>query len=259
MNAADRIERAAQLLVGLRQPGARPVSLPPELHPADASEAYAIQARVLASLGESIGGWKVSMDAAGGGSYAPVLRSVLFPSPARAGSVIADGLGLEPEVAFRIGRDLGPLPGGRAYGPADLPEAIATVHAAIEILVSRYQSHAGADPIDRLADFISNAGLIYGPGCTSWQALDFTGLPLRMTIIGIDGQPPVQVSGGGHPQGDPRLPLLWLINDAARRGEPLRAGTLVTTGSYAGLRAATPGSQVRVGFGGLAPVELEVT
>jgi 2-keto-4-pentenoate hydratase len=40
---------------------------------------------------------------------------------------------------------------------------------------------------------------------------------------------------GKHPDGHPLRPLYWLINYLAERGEPLRAGQIVTTGSYAGV------------------------
>ncbi len=40
---------------------------------------------------------------------------------------------------------------------------------------------------------------------------------------------------GKHPDGHPLLPLYWLANYLASHGAPLRAGQIVTTGSYAGV------------------------
>ena len=40
---------------------------------------------------------------------------------------------------------------------------------------------------------------------------------------------------GKHPDGHPLRPLYWLANYLAQRGDPLRAGMIVTTGSYCGV------------------------
>jgi len=39
---------------------------------------------------------------------------------------------------------------------------------------------------------------------------------------------------GKHPDGHPLRPLYWLANYLAKDGTPLRAGMIVTTGSYCG-------------------------
>jgi 2-keto-4-pentenoate hydratase len=38
-----------------------------------------------------------------------------------------------------------------------------------------------------------------------------------------------------HPNGDPLKPLHWLANFLSNRGETLRGGIVITTGSYAGI------------------------
>ena len=71
--------------------------------------------------------------------------------------------------------------------------------------------------------------------------------------------PSTYQSRGGHPLNDPLAPLLWLVNDRARCGEGLRAGDVITTGSYAGLHYAMQGATVTVEFNGLGIVHLEVS
>jgi 2-keto-4-pentenoate hydratase len=256
--APARIQRAAALLLRLRSPGPRPRSLPPELAPASEQEAYDIQQALALRLEASIGGWKVSMSSMDQGSCAPIFAADLHRTPARVGSLIADSLGIEPEVAFRLRRDLPSRPQGAAYSREDLIAAIDSAHAAIEIVVSRFESHEGAAPLDRLADNISNAGLVLGPACRDWQRLDLRNLPLRLRIRRPQGASTDYTALGGHPQGDPLTPLLWLLNDLARRGGGARAGEYITTGSYAGLHQAPRGAQVLVEFDGLGALSLEV-
>jgi 2-keto-4-pentenoate hydratase len=258
LTASDRIERAAQLLSELRAAGPRPRSLPAALAPVSEHEAYQIQQRLAARLGWRIGGWKASMSSLEQGTSAPVFAADLHRTPARVGSQIATGLGIEPEVAFSLRRDLAPRPDGPAYSREEILSAIDGAHAAIEIVVSRYQSHEGAEPLDRLADNISNAGLVYGPVCHDWLGLDLRTLPLRLTVRTRDGASTVHEAHGGHPQGDPLIPLLWLVNDLARRGIGIHAGELITTGSFAGLRQAPQGAHVLVEFAGLGTATLDV-
>jgi len=257
LEPAERAERAAEVLLRLRAAGPRPRSLPAELAPASELEAYAIQRALALRLGAQVGGWKVSMSTPERGTWAPIFAENLYPSPARVGSRIADSLGIEPEVAFSLSRALSPRPGAR-YSREEVFDAIEGAHAAIEIVVSRFQSHEGAEPLDRLADNISNAGLVFGPPCREWQRLDLRSLALRLTVRSEDGTSTEHAASGGHPLGDPLTPLLWLINELSQRGIGAPAGTLITTGSYAGLRAAPAGARVLVEFAGLGAALLDV-
>ena len=220
-----RAERAAEVLLRLRAAGERPRSLPAELAPASELEAYAIQRALALRLGAHAGGWKVSMSTPERGTWAPIFAEDLYPSPARVGSRIAESLGIEPEVAFSLRRALGPR-SGAPYGRDEVIDAIEGAHAAIEIVVSRFHSHEGAEPLDRLADNISNAGLVFGPPCRDWQGLDLRTLALRLTVRSEDGTSTQHAASGGHPLGDPLTPLLWLINALSQRGIDVPAGTL---------------------------------
>jgi 2-keto-4-pentenoate hydratase len=247
----DRLQRAALYLTQLRQPGPRPVSLPPELAPRDEAEAYELQRRVAHLLKVTAIAWKVAMSGPDSGSYAPVLE--LHRSGARVTSVIAEQLGIEPEVAFTLKRT---LPAGRRYSREEVIDAIGSAHAALEIVISRFQRHETAAVLDRLADNISNGGLVLGPALERWHPLAFGTIPLRLSLT-VEGAPPrVHQARGGHPQGDPLLPLTWLVNERAARGLGLHQGEVVTTGSYAGLHYAAPGTSVRAEFEGLGAVEL---
>jgi len=259
------MQRAAALLCALRGPRPagtlRPPALPRELAPGSEAQAYEVQVALAQLLGASIGGWKASMSAADQGQAdrgqaAPLYRRDIHDSPARVSCPDGDGVGVEPEIAFTLGRDMEALPAGRHYRPDDLDAAIDTVHPVLEIVHSRFAKLDAAPPLDRLADNLSNAGLVRGLGCRDWRTLALGDLPLRLEVLGADGSRAVHEGRGGHGHGDPRLPLLWLVNDAIARGVPLRRGELITTGSCAGLHPVTPGARVSVSFGGLGNVEL---
>jgi 2-keto-4-pentenoate hydratase len=251
--SADRLQRAAHYLAGLRQPGPRPLSLPTELAPHDEAEAYELQRQVASLLKASPGGWKVAMNGPGAGSFAPVFASDLHSSGATLTSPLTEQLGIEPEVAFTLRRA---LPPHRQYSRQEVIEAIGSAHPAIEVVISRFARHESAAVLDRLADNISNGGLILGPPLERWQQLDLAVLPLRLTLTPAGGAPSVYQSRGGHPQGDPLLPMTWIVNALAARGIGMRPGEVVTTGSFAGLHYAARGTGVRVEFEGLGEVEL---
>jgi 2-keto-4-pentenoate hydratase len=259
MNRPDRPQRAAQFLLGLRGPGPRPSSLPHELSPQSEQEAYRVQREVARALGAHAGGWKVAMSSADRGTSAPIFDHHIYPSPARVPCWDGDSLGIEPEVAFSLRRDLPPLPDGARYQREQLIEAIDAAYAGIEIVTSRFQSHDGAPPLDRLADNISNGGLVVDAPCHDWRRLDLRTVPLHLTLQGPDGTRTEHASRGGHPLGDPLAALLWLVNDRAQGGTGMRAGELITTGSYAGLRYAPRGTRVSVEFAGLGTTTLEVS
>ncbi len=252
----ERLRRGAQLLVALRRACPRPVSLPAELAPRSEAEAYRLQRATAHALGARIGGWKVAMNDPISGSCAPVYAADLQRSPACAAFPITARPGIEPEIAFSLAHDLPPLAPGQRYGRAQVMEAIGAAHAAIEIVVSRFQSHEGAALLDRLADNISNGGLVVGPPCRDWRRLELGALALRLTLQASGAAASVHEARGGHSLGDPLLPLLWLANQRAQHGAGLRAGEIVTTGSCAGLHYAASGARVSAWFEGLGSAEL---
>jgi 2-keto-4-pentenoate hydratase len=255
-NNDQRLQRAADFLLALRRPGSRPLSLPAQLAPHNESEAYHVQQVIAIAQGDAGGYWKVAMSDTQTGTCAPVFAADVHSSGAHVASPIADELGIEPEVAFTLRSALPPLKGGQRYERNSVMAAIGSAHAAIEIVVSRFLRHELAEPLDRLADNISNAGLVLGPPYQGWRQLNFAALPLRLTVTTDAGDPQEYRPRGGHPQGDPLLPMIWLANHRVALGSGLKAGDVVTTGSYAGLRRVGRGTHVRVEFEGLGAVEL---
>lgn len=243
-----RVRRAAAALLAARGGAAPTPGLPADAAPRNAADAYLIQEEVRRQLGAVVGGWKVAMDDAQHGRSAPVFAADLYASPVRITPPPATRVGVEPEIAVRLAHALPPLPAGASYTRAEVTDAIGSAHAAIEIVISRFTTHAGASVLDQLADNISNGGLVLGPALADWRRLDLTALPLTLQL----GSRTVHSGRGGHPCGDPLRPLVWLANHlAAADGPGLQAGTIVTTGSCAGLHDLADGSSATVVFEGL--------
>jgi 2-keto-4-pentenoate hydratase len=225
--------------------------LPASGEPRSDADAYAIQDQQIAALG-AIGGWKVGASAPDAEpNCAPLPASLVMRSPQTFVPTRFPLHLVEAEVAFTIGRDL--LRRASAYTIEDVASAIASVHAAIEILGSRFVDWRAQPALARLADFQTNGALVVGEGRASDTRVDQT----RMTVrVDVAEAPALQVTGG-NVAGDVFRLLAWLANHAAARGG-LRAGEVVTTGSCIGAYAVPPGSRVRATFDGLAPVEVTV-
>src|SRR5258708_21628721 len=104
---ADVIRQAAALLVEARRTGRLLDGLPPSCHPESVAESEAIQAQVIAALGETVAGWKVATlnGALMGGA---ILAPRIFASPARVPAAFTPLRGVEAEIAFHFDLDMPP-------------------------------------------------------------------------------------------------------------------------------------------------------
>jgi 2-keto-4-pentenoate hydratase len=254
LTTAQRDEAARHLLAArrARQSGPR---LPLSCRPTALDDALAIQRRVQELLGAATGGWKCSVPTAERAIacapiFAPTLTRV---SPWRV--VGTDGVArIEPEVAFVLGRDLPHR--SAAYGEAEVRAAIATTCLVLELLGSRYADPTAVTFPELLADHVSNQGLFIGPAVRN-------GLERQLEGFAIVVETPsakLYEREGRHPDGHPLRPLVWLANFLAARPEAggLKAGAIVTTGSYAGALEVPIAAPLRVQFGDLGALNVEL-
>lgn len=208
----------------------KPVSLPSDL---TIEEAYRLQDLVFAALarGERPNAWKVGGP---GGEAKPtaaqILPGRLLSSPAELATGGFQMIGVEIEIAFRMGENAQPV------------EAL----AAIEVCDTRLADWQDAAPAAKLADFQSNAALVAGSGTTRWREIDFRAQRAQLWIDGAL----VKELTGVHPYGDPARLLPFAMAHSAPRGG-LRAGDVVTTGSWTGMDFVRPGASVRAVFPGV--------
>lgn len=226
------IEAAARLLAERRRSGQPGPRLPEACRPIDLNAALAVQAAVTVELGEAIGGWKCGTPSPGKVVLAPIhLGTIERHSPCVAFARSVDGrpqVKVEPELAFVLGRDLPPREA--PYTPADVDAAIARTHLALELIDNRFDDGAEISFEEKLADGLVNQGLLLGPEVDAERARHAEQFTLTLTA----GQQPAQRLDGRHPNPAPREPLYWLAEFLRSRGEGLRAGQAIITGSYAG-------------------------
>jgi 2-keto-4-pentenoate hydratase len=252
MNQAA-IDRAADILIEARRSNRKCGVLPADARPTTEEEGFAVQAAVAVRLGSPIGGWKVGLAPGAPPSFAPIFAADVIPSPVAVPPGVWSLRGVEGEIAFRLGRDLPRR--AEPYSRAEVEAAIASAHAVIEIVDSRYADAAGATYPEKLADSVSNGALVVGPAVTAWKDLDLTQVPVHLTI----GGKVLTDKTGGVPGGDPVAALLWLANHLrtsplAHAADGLAAGQMVTTGSCTGLPFAAAGDEAVASFAGLGTV-----
>jgi 2-keto-4-pentenoate hydratase len=206
-----------------------------------AAQAYAVQAEVAQRLGWFKGDrprvWKLGGSPGTGACAAAVPTDAVHESGWQAPVKV---LGLEAELAVRLGRD---LPAG-----STLAQAAAAVEAwlpCIEVCATRFAGGV-SDPLLQLADQQLNHALVLGPPVMLAEAVDWTTLGVSFEV---DGQVLLHQCGG-HPWGDPLSALPWLASHAARQADGLRAGDTIAMGSWTGLHPIQPGANVRVAFEG---------
>jgi 2-keto-4-pentenoate hydratase len=232
----DRLQQAAELLLEARRT-VRPIDdLPPAIAPRTLEEAYYVQDLMLKAIGKA-GGWKVgAMSPDGTPFYAPMPVDGFATSGERIAREYRRLRGVEAEIAFLIGEDLPPR--AAPYSRAELVEAIASCHPAIELLESGLLNPDGVDRLTAIADLQSNGGFISGSAVEGWQNFDFAKESAQMNVDGF-----VRVANGKNAAGGDLLRLvLWLANEAQDRTGGLLAGQWVTTGSWTGKIMADSGS-----------------
>ncbi len=248
---ADRASEAAERLAGAWRSGQRLAGLPPDLLPQSKDDAYAIQDAMIDRLGGTIGGWKVGpVDKGSGRNSAPVPAWAIHHTPAEVPAAAFQPLG-EVEIAVSLGHD---LPGrGAPYGGTDIAGAIAGLHAAVEVVGSRFLNRKQLGPLASIADLQACAAIVVGEPATDWQGLEVG--DTRMELV-IDGGSAGR-SDGAWSTAEMLQAVAALANQALARGRPLRAGQFIITGAR--IKAALPPNvPVRVTASGLPSLDLVI-
>ena len=265
----EAVEAAARLLADLRVRAggcdAPLVALPASCRPETLDEAYRIQealrARLAArGLGRPVG-WKI-------GCTTPVMQRYLdIPHPC-AGTLYEAGLrgsearleaadffqlGLECEIAVRLGSDLAGRAGGHDRG--SVAPAVEAVMASVEIVEHRFADFASVGTPSLVADDFFSAG------CALGESVAPDRLGALETLTGgflLDG---VSAGEPGHGEailGHPLNALAWLADHLAARGGRLEAGQVVTLGSVVKTIYPPAGTRVEARFDRLPPVSLRI-
>jgi len=242
---SETLDQAAAALLAARRARTPLAAAPVGLSLTSEAEAYGVQRRTLAALGAN-GGWKVGAPGPEGApNRAPMPLSGFHPSPATLAASEFSFVGAEGEIALRFARDLPPR--AEPYSREEVVAAVGSVHAAIEIVDSRFQDRKAVGGFWPLADLQNHGAFVLGSGIEDWSALSLVDHPVVFTI---DGEVRVDRTGG-NPGGDPLRLVTWLANQLAATEGGLKAGEVVTTGAVTGLILVTAGQKVHVRFPGL--------
>lgn len=258
----EAIEKAARILLAARREKRRIPSLPLDCRPTGLEAAYRLQARLLALIDAPTVGWIMACTGAAmqkvhglpGPYWGRALAEAVYQSPARlAMSLFTGPPSLEIELVFRMRADLPPREA--PYSTDEVAEAVACMHAGLELVDGRWADLQAVDGPSLVADNGSDGLLILGPAYEDWRSLDRAHLPLRLEVNG-------QAVGGGiggNAMGDPLAALTWLANAQSRRGVGLRAGETVNTGNcLETYRFAAAGDEIVADCGPLGAARAEL-
>jgi len=159
-------------------------------------------------------------------------------------------LGLEFEIAVRMGRDL--PPSGAPFTREAVAAAVDAVAPAVEIVDDRQCDYKTLEVLSLVADNSWNEGLVHGAFVTQWPALE-----TAEGVVELDGVA-VDRGLGGDVLGHPFEPLTWLANHLAQTGGGLCAGDIVMTGSLVTTRFPPVPGRFRFAVSGLGAVEVAV-
>jgi 2-keto-4-pentenoate hydratase len=226
--------------------------------PTSRAEAFAVQDRMAALIGDRTAGWKVGaavkavqeLEGHDGPIIGRMLAARFYHSPSHVPAATFAGGKVECELAFSLTAD---LPRQDApYGRDEVAE-ILVFHPAIELTGSRYAPAAGRQPSTHevIADNGSAGGFVFGPPLADWRSIPFATLPIDARLDGA----PLEVYTGVQ-RYDPVMAVADLATALAARGIGLRAGDFVSTGSATVPEPIDAGQTLIAVFGGLHRLEV---
>lgn len=255
---SEQVYQAAEILWSAWRRGRRLEALPEACRPRSVADGYAIQDAMALHHGGEVIGWKIAATSTEGQRHIGVsepLGGRLFARFCHGDGarLPADGLHMrvaEAEFCFRMARDL--LPRASPYTTEEVMAAVGTLHLAIEVPDSRYRDFAEVGAPHLVADDSCACFFVLGPEAAGWRSLDLA----AHAVIAHRNGTVAERGSGANVLGDPRIALAWLANDRAKRGDGLKSGHVVTTGTCVKPVTIEQGDEVAADFGSLGRVSV---
>lgn len=253
------VAQAAEALLDARTKVVPMAELPTNIRPTNQDEAYRVQDAFVTLIGDQVAGYKVGctneaaqvMLKSPGPFSGRILAQRVWESPVELKADMFAMRGLEVEMAFRLGQDLPPE--GAPYNRDNVVDAIGSMHPALEIVDSRYVSWLERGAPQLIADNGCHGGFVYGAAATNWQNVD---LAAHRVTIHVNGEF-VDEGHGRNVLGHPLEVVAWLANQRAERGDGLKAGYFISTGTCCpDLGWVDAGDVAVADFGSLGSVEI---
>jgi 2-keto-4-pentenoate hydratase len=252
------LRRGAERIVAGRAAVTKLDGLPDAERPRTLEDGYRMLRIATELWGDAPVGWKVGATSTEVQArfgidepvYGPLFKSTVHASPARLQANAFQHLLLEAEFTFSFREGL-PLRAKR-YAREEVLEAIEAVIPSIEIISPRFKRLSVDHTPQFVADFSGNAAAVLGTPLRDWRGLDLAAHGAAMIIAGTKRQEGTGALTLGHP-----LNVLdWLIAAMATRGQAIRKGDLIMTGTMTGLHAPEPGEPAVADFGAVGKVEV---
>ena len=219
-----------------------PVIAAPGDGPRDEDEAYAVQRAVWQTMTKASRptAWKVGAASREACPVAgPIFPHRLGTSPASFPATGFLHFGVEAEIALRFAKNLPPRKSDEAdYDRDELLDAVEVAYVAMEIVGTRLADRQAAGPLWRLADNLVNGALVLGDPIADLRRMDAAHVTARSFV----DEQLVAESTGNVPLGDIFHCLPWWI----RHIGGVRAGDIVTTGTWNGAYWLTGSAELRV-------------
>jgi len=205
----------------------------------DRAAAYRIQAGVLAALNEAPALIKTAIQPDGVGIAAPIFAS-RYGQSGSLSLTIATVTGLEVEVGLVLASD---VTAEIAADSAAIVEAIDHYFVGIEVCGTRYIDRKLASVQAGLADNMSSYGYVINPAERDTGA-DINNFDVQLTLDGVQ----LHAGPAKHSFGTV-LNSFIAYAKAQVAAYPLKAGTIITTGSLCGLVPVTGTGRVKAVLG----------
>ena len=137
---------------------------------------------------------------------------------------------------------------------ADSSEFLAVAFELVEIRGAAAGTGQDAAAIAGICTNISNAGAVLGAAVREWRGIDLAASHGVMVINGAQ----VGQGRGAEVMGHPLEPLVWLANMLAERGQALKAGMTVITGSIIPPKPLSAGDTATIAIDGLGEAHVTV-
>jgi 2-keto-4-pentenoate hydratase len=227
-------------------------------------DAYRVQASVGAALWPTAEAtvWKAGADSRDSlPTAAPIAPDLVYANGAALPTAAFPVRIVEAEIAYRFGVDLPPR--ATPYSTDEVADAVASMHAAIEVVSPRIADFETASSVAKLADHLVNGAFVLGDGVDAWRKIDLRKQKGALSL----GKRVHEAVRGSHALGNPAVLLPWFVAhlgrlptfDAdGRPGPPrgVRAGDVVTTGSWTKVVEAKAKQRVEASFEGIGSAVL---
>ena len=263
MLTPEAIEAAARTCLAMHGTRERYHPLDARLRAAPIDDAYRIQDalhRLMTAAGRgTITGWKIAltskamqqMTGVDQPAAGAIFSSVVHPSPARVDVRAYHHLGVEFEVAVRLGEA---LPAGTPWTRASVADRVAACLPAFELVEDGNADYKQLDAFTLIAQNTWNGGVVLGTA-GDWRTID---LETAVTRCFINDRPEGQ-GKTGDAMGHPFEALAWLANLLNARGRRLERDMIVMTGSSITTKFPAPGDHIRFTIEGLGQTVLQAT